>query len=136
MLNSSILVIALILPLSSTSHAQAISTAHADEAVPSTTGHSAGASQTPSPPTAPSEPERPSWGVIDATGSGVVVHRSEKAELAVGAYALVRYINQLPGEQQFTDHLGNVHDIDTRNDIQFHRAMIHFRGWLLSPKAR
>ena len=83
-----------------------------------------------------SEPEWPTWGVIDATGSGVVVHRSSKAELAIGAYALVRYINQLPAEQQFTDHLGNVHDIDTRNDIQFHRAMIHFRGWLFSPKAR
>jgi hypothetical protein len=83
-----------------------------------------------------SEPEWPTWGVIDATGSGVVVHRSNKAELAIGAYALVRYINQLPAEQQFTDHLGNVHDIDTRNDIQFHRAMIHFRGWLFSPKAR
>lgn len=88
------------------------------------------------PPAQSSEAERPSWGVIDATGSGIVVHRSERAELAVGAYALVRYINQLPAEQQFTDHLGNVHDIDTRNDIQFHRAMLHFRGWLLSPKAR
>lgn len=82
------------------------------------------------------EPEWPTWGVIDATGSGVVVHRSNVAELAVGAYALVRYINQLPAEQQFTDHLGNVHDIDTRNDVQFHRAMIHFRGWLFSTKAR
>ncbi len=93
------------------------------------------AGQTVSAPTS-SEPEWPTWGVIDATGSGVVVHRSEKAELAIGAYALVRYINQLPAEQEFTDHLGNVHDIDTRNDIQFHRAMIHFRGWLMSPKAR
>jgi len=64
------------------------------------------------------------------------VFRNEKSELAIGAYALVRYINQLPAEQEFTDHLGNVHDIDTRNDIQFHRAMIHLRGWLLSPKAR
>jgi hypothetical protein len=94
--------------------------------------------QTPNATQAASEgaEEYPSWGVIDATGSGVVVHRSKVAELAIGAYALVRYINQLPGEQQFTDHLGRVHDIDTRNDIQFHRAMIHFRGWLLSPKAR
>lgn len=84
----------------------------------------------------PSEPEWPTWGVIDATGSGVVVHRSKVAELALGAYALVRYINQLPAEQQFTDHLGRVHDIDTRNDLQFHRAMVHLRGWLFSPKAR
>jgi hypothetical protein len=87
-------------------------------------------------PGVPTEPEWPTWGVLDATGSGFVVHRSKAAELAIGAYALVRYINQLPAEQQFTDHLGNVRDIDTRNDIQFHRAMLHFRGWLLSPKAR
>jgi hypothetical protein len=93
--------------------------------------------QTPSYPiVTPSEPEWPTWGVIDATGSGVVVHRSNLLELSVGAYALVRYINQLPAEQQFTDHLGNVRDIDTRNDVQFHRAMIHFRGWLFNPKAR
>jgi hypothetical protein len=101
------------------------------QAVPDT------AKQTPSYPiVAPSAPEWPTWGVLDATGSGIVVHRSKAAELAIGAYALVRYINQLPAEQQFTDHLGNVRDIDTRNDIQFHRAMIHFRGWLLSPRAR
>jgi hypothetical protein len=55
--------------------------------------------------------------VIDATGSDVIIHRSSVAEVALGAYALVRYINQLPADQQFTDHLGNVHDIDTRNDI-------------------
>jgi hypothetical protein len=84
----------------------------------------------------PDPDERSSWGALDATGSGMVIHRSEVGELTLGAYALVRYINQLPADQQFTDHLGNTHDIDTRNDIQFHRAMIHFRGWLLSPKAR
>ena len=84
----------------------------------------------------PSAEERPTWGALDATGSGVVIHRSDVAEVNLGAYALVRYINQLPATQQFTDHLGNTHAIDTRNDIQFHRAMVHLRGWLLSPKAR
>jgi hypothetical protein len=84
----------------------------------------------------PDPDERPSFGALDATGSGVVVHRSDVGEIVLGAYALVRYINQLPADQQFTDHLGNTHDIDTRNDIQFHRAMVHLRGWLLSPKAR
>jgi Protein of unknown function (DUF3011) len=95
------------------------------------------AKQTPSYPiVTPSEPEWPTWGVLDATGSGFVIHRSKVAELAIGAYALVRYINQLPADQQFTDHLGNVRDVDTRNDLQFHRSMVHLRGWLLSSKAR
>ena len=84
----------------------------------------------------PDPDERPSYGALDATGSGVVIHRSDVAEVTLGGYALVRYVNQLPADQQFTDHLGNTHDIDTRNDIQFHRAMLHLRGWLLSPKAR
>jgi hypothetical protein len=94
------------------------------------------AQREPANPAPPAESEWPTWGVIDATGSGVVLHRSDVAELALGAYALVRYVNQLPADQEFTDHLGNVHEIDTRNDIQFHRAMIHFRGWLFAPKAR
>jgi hypothetical protein len=84
----------------------------------------------------PTEPEWPTWGVLDATGSGFVIHRSKLAELAIGGYALVRYVNQLPADQEFTDHLGVVHDIDTRNDIQFHRAMLHLRGWLGAKKAR
>jgi len=96
--------------------------------------------QTPPPSTpssaTPTEPEWPTWGVLDATGSGFVIHRSDHAELAIGGYALVRYINQLPADQEFTDHLGVVHDVDTRNDIQFHRAMVHLRGWLGSKKAR
>jgi hypothetical protein len=47
---------------------------------------------------------------------------------------LVRYLNQLPNEDFFVDHLGRERPIDGRNDIQFHRSMIHFRGWLFDPK--
>ena len=59
--------------------------------------------QAPEQVAAASEPEWPTWGVIDATGSGFVLHRSDRAELAIGAYALIRYINQLPADQQFTE---------------------------------
>jgi hypothetical protein len=90
----------------------------------------------PAAAAAPREPERPSYGTFDASGTGFLVGRSGFGELKIGGYALLRYINQTPGEQQFTDHLGNVHTIDPRRDIQFHRAMIHFRGWLFSPKFR
>jgi hypothetical protein len=54
----------------------------------------------------------------------------------LSGYAVIRYINPLPATQTFADHLGNVNVIDPRNDIQFHRAMLHFRGWLCSPKIR
>ncbi len=84
----------------------------------------------------PASTEKPSYGAFDASGSGFLVGRSSKGELNIGGYALLRYINQTPAEQEFTDHLGNVRPIDTRRDIQFHRAMIHFKGWLFSPKFR
>ncbi len=88
------------------------------------------------PNAGPDEPERSSYGVFDASGSGFLVGRTSAGELKIGGYALVRYINQMPATQEFTDHLGGVRPIDTRRDIQFHRAMVHFRGWLGSPKFR
>jgi hypothetical protein len=88
------------------------------------------------PNAGPEEDERSSYGVFDASGSGFLVGRSTTGELKIGGYALVRYINQMPATQDFTDHIGNVHAIDPRKDIQFHRAMVHFRGWLGSPKFR
>jgi hypothetical protein len=87
-------------------------------------------------PASAEELERSSYGVFDASGTGFLVGRSKAGELKIGGYALVRYINQLPATQEFTDHLGTVHPIDTRRDIQFHRAMVHFRGWVGLPKFR
>jgi len=84
----------------------------------------------------PDQEERPSWGALDATGSGFLIGRTEFGEMTLSGYAVIRYINQLPATQTFVDHLGNLNVIDPRNDIQFHRAMLHFRGWLFSPKVR
>jgi hypothetical protein len=81
-------------------------------------------------------PERSTWGALDTSGYGIRLYSGEKGEVALSAYALVRYIDQRPAEQEFTDHLGNVRQIDTRRDIQFHRAMIHLKGWFYSPKLR
>lgn len=36
------------------------------------------------------------------------------------------YLNQLPAQQKFIDHLGFQHDVNTRNDIFSHRIMIFF----------
>lgn len=80
--------------------------------------------------------ERPTWGALDTTGQGIVLYRSDIGQVALSAYALVRYIDQRPAEQAFVDHLGNQRDVDTRRDIQFHRAMIHLKGWFYTPKLR
>ncbi len=82
------------------------------------------------------EEERPTWGVLDTSGQGISLYQSEMGSVALSAYALVRYIDQRPAEQNFTDHLGNVRPVDTRRDFQFHRAMVHLKGWFYSPKFR
>ncbi len=63
-------------------------------------------------------------------GTGFLVGRSSLGELAISGYGLVRYINQMPGEQEFTDHLGNTRPVDGRHDIYPHRVMVFLKGWL------
>ena len=63
-------------------------------------------------------------------GKGVLVADTKIGSLSISAYGLGRYINQLPGRQLFTDHLGQVRDVDPRQDIQWHRVMVHFMGWM------
>jgi hypothetical protein len=74
-----------------------------------------------------------SWGEFEP-GTGFLVGRSKAGELSISAYALVRWIDQLPASQTFTDHLGNEHAVDSRNDVFPHRVMVFFKGWLGTPK--
>jgi hypothetical protein len=73
------------------------------------------------------------WGEF-SPGQGFLVGRGELGELSISGYALGRYLNQTPGEQQFTDHLGNVRTVDGRNDIFSARVMVFLKGWLGTPK--
>lgn len=73
------------------------------------------------------------WGEFDP-GNGFLVGRNSMGELDISAYALVRWVDQLPADQTFTDHLGNVRNVDTRNDIWPHRVMVFLKGWVGSPK--
>jgi hypothetical protein len=80
--------------------------------------------------------ERPTWGALDTSGLGIVLYDADKGQVALSAYALVRYIDQRPADQTFVDHLGNERVVDTRRDVRFHRAMVHLKGWFYSPKLR
>ena len=101
---------------------------------PASSSSPAQASQQP-PPTPPQPPaERiETWGEFDP-GQGFLVGRNNMGELAISAYALVRYINQMPGSQTFTDHLGNERTVDGRNDLYPHRIMVFLKGWIGNPK--
>jgi hypothetical protein len=88
----------------------------------------------PSPPgNRQPTPRIETWGDFDP-GEGFLVGRSAVGELAISAYALVRYVDQTPAEQTFTDHLGNGRTVDNRNDFYPHRVIVFFKGWLANPK--
>jgi hypothetical protein len=48
----------------------------------------------------------------------------------------LRYLNTLDSNETFTDHLGNVHEVHTRNDITVNRAMFILGGYIFDKRAR
>jgi hypothetical protein len=81
----------------------------------------------------PTEPANPTYGEFDP-GRGFLVGRTKMGELSLSGYALLRYLNQMPGEQTYTDHLGNEKTTDAREDFAAHRIMLWVKGWLFNPK--
>ncbi len=81
------------------------------------------------------KPPVETWGVLEP-GQGFLVGKTSRGALYISAYALVRYLNQMPAGQTFEDHLGRERPVDTRHDIYIHRVMVHFKGWLGLPRLR
>ena len=67
-------------------------------------------------------------------GRGFDMVKSKAGTLNISIYAMARYLNQMPGNQTWQDHLGRDHDFVGRNDFFWHRTMIWFSGWLGTPK--
>jgi hypothetical protein len=87
----------------------------------------------PATPNVPTDPINETWGDFDP-GQGFLVGRNSLGELAISGYALVRYMNQMPGEDTFVDHLGNARTVDGRNDIFPHRVIVWLKGWMGNRK--
>ena len=75
-------------------------------------GQIAGGAAAPAPAPAPPSVSRRGASSIPETASWLDV--AALGELSISAYALVRYMNQLPADQTFTDHFGNERTIDGR----------------------
>jgi hypothetical protein len=69
-------------------------------------------------------------------GKGFTLFNSDVASFNISVYGLARYINQMPGNQSYTDHLERLKIADTRNDIFWHRSFVWFSGFFLTPKLR
>jgi Protein of unknown function (DUF3011) len=84
------------------------------------------------PPREPAE-RIETWGEFDP-GAGFLVGRTNAGELSISGYAMLRYLNQMPADQTFTDHLGNERPVDARQDIFPHRIILYAKGWVGTPK--
>lgn len=67
---------------------------------------------------------------------GFDIARTRRASLNISFYGLFRYMNQLPGTQTFTDHLGRERAVRTRNDLNWHRTFVWLTGFFWNPKFR
>jgi hypothetical protein len=67
----------------------------------------------------------------------VLVESPDKArvpfELRFNLFNQLRYLNQELSSSTFTDHLGNVHPVDARNDINVNRNLFYFQGYVFDP---
>ena len=69
-------------------------------------------------------------------GKGFTLFKTNLASLNISVYGLARYVNQMPGNQEYKDHLDRTKFADTRNDIWWHRTIVWFSGFFYTPKFR
>jgi hypothetical protein len=67
---------------------------------------------------------------------GIDIFKSERGSLNISVYGLFRWVDQNPGEQTFTDHLGRQRTVKARNDINWHRSFVWFSGSFYNPQFR
>src|SRR5215218_7601329 len=62
--------------------------------------------------------------------------KTSRGSLNISFYGLFRYMNQMPGDQTFTDHLGREREVKARNDLNWHRTFIWLTGFFADPRFR
>ncbi len=69
-------------------------------------------------------------------GKGFVLARTDVGEVDFSVFTYVRYLNQQDLEDNYTDSFGRMSTLDVRNDVQFQKLTLNFKGWLFDPKFR
>ncbi len=67
---------------------------------------------------------------------GFDVAKTKRASLNISFYGLFRYMNQMPGSQTFTDHLGRERTVKARDDLNWHRTFVWLTGFFWEPQFR
>lgn len=73
---------------------------------------------------------------VDFTsGNGIPLVQSPYGDMKLTLYMMMRYLNQLPATQSYTDHLGRSRNIDTANFFSVpHRVLMSLQGFLYDPR--
>ncbi len=87
------------------------------------------------PPVDEDRPESETWGRYEP-GKGLVLARTPMGEVDFSAFTYARYLNQHGLEDTYTDSFGRESAIDIRDDVQFQKLTMNFKGWLFDPDFR
>lgn len=69
-------------------------------------------------------------------GTGLVLARGELGELDFGLTTYFRYLNQRSLEPTYTDSFGRTFTLDRREDAQFNKVTLNFKGWMFDERFR
>jgi hypothetical protein len=72
------------------------------------------------------------WGTY-TPGKGYVLTRGVNGDLYVTLIAYARYLNQTGLDPSYTDSFGRTTNLDRRQDLQWNKVNLGFRGWILDP---
>lgn len=69
-------------------------------------------------------------------GSGFLIKSGEYGQFRISLYGSVRYLNHIDLDETYEFADGSTTNIDQRNDLQFQKALVYFKGWLLTQDFR
>ncbi|MEM1411877.1 MAG: hypothetical protein AAGH19_05905 [Pseudomonadota bacterium] len=76
------------------------------------------------------------YGEFQDAGRGFKLVNTPVGDLSFSLYTSVRYLNQSSLDETYTDSFGRTTELDLRNDLQFQKVLLYFKGWVLDPKFR
>ena len=79
-------------------------------------------------------PVKDPHGSLNPERAGFRVADTENGTLNISVWSYVRYINQLNLDDTYTDGSGIEKQVDKRNDIQFSKVSVQFKGWIFDER--
>ena len=73
-----------------------------------------------------------SWGTYQS-GKGFVLTRGVDGDVNMSLIAYARYLNQTGLDPSYTDSFGRTTQLHLRQDLQWNKVNLSFKGWLFDP---